>query len=90
MSQPLRDFGRTLRDARAAFGPVDVYPVRAQSDLDRRLSAMPPRVSVPRPPYLSLFLACAVVGAAGFSAGWFVSKAIANAAATITQSEQMQ
>lgn len=62
MSHPMRDFNRIMRDARAAFGPVDIYPTAT----DRRLATLAPRVTTPRTiPPLAWFLFGLATGTAG-------------------------
>lgn len=73
-----------LRAIAARDAGLDIYP---GADIDRRLSTMPPRLPSPRPPYLALAVALALLAAAAFGAGWFASKAVANAAATVLQAE---
>ena len=79
----LRPLKGIIIDLGNALQP-DIYP---GADIDRRLAAMQPRVVVPRPPYLALIVAFALTGAGGFGAGWFINKAMANAAATAIQAE---
>ena len=84
MTHPMRDFGRILRDARAAFVPVDVYP----TDTDRRLAAMPPRGKPERlVQHWHAIAFIIAIFAAGLFLGWFANKAIANAAAAVVQAE---
>jgi hypothetical protein len=80
----MRDFGRILRDARAALGPVDVYP----TDTDRRLSAMPPRVADMPWPWWAWFLFGAAAMLGGLGVALIVADAIATGAATAVQAQE--
>lgn len=82
-SHPMRDFARILRDARAALGPVEVYP----TDTDRRLSAMPPRVADTPRPWPAFVWALFLVAAffAGCGVALIVADMIATGSATAVQ-----
>ena len=85
----LRDFSDALAPLRAIAARnagFDIYP---SADIDRRLASMPPRVQT-RPPLRLVLAAVAwalMVIALAFGAGWFASRAVANAAAAVVQAE---